>query len=222
VLLVIALYNLGAEYEHLQELPQALSVYRKALALARAMPQAGAALVASLATAHDDVRAALLRRHARLQRESLRALPSPFEARQLQVRVLQGVSTRWQDRTQSLPALIEVMARQWQARPGKYLAFFSSFDYLRQASEALRAGYPLLPQWQALHGQGALDLELLTTIQLSGWQGPVGAGAGAPLKVISTRRFCGSRTPSAVSTNGRPSPNASVPIASAGTPLPAR
>jgi DNA excision repair protein ERCC-2 len=76
------------------------------------------------------------------------ALPSPFEARQLQVRVLQGVSTRWQDRTQSLPALIEVMARQWQARPGKYLAFFSSFDYLRQASEALRAGYPLLPQWQ--------------------------------------------------------------------------
>ena len=31
-----------------------------------------------------------------------------------------------------------------------------------------------------------------------GVQGPLDTGAGAPLKVISTRRFCGSRTPSAV------------------------
>ncbi|MEI7784066.1 MAG: ATP-dependent DNA helicase [Betaproteobacteria bacterium] len=76
------------------------------------------------------------------------ALPSPFEAGQLQVRVLQGVSTRWQDRAQSLPTLVEVMARQWQLRPGKYLAFFSSFDYLRQASEALQQRHPQLPQWQ--------------------------------------------------------------------------
>ena len=75
-------------------------------------------------------------------------LPSPFESGQLQVRVLQGISTRWQDRAQSLPALVEVMARQWQARPGKYLAFFSSFEYLRQASQALHLHHPLLPQWQ--------------------------------------------------------------------------
>ena len=41
-------------------------------------------------------------------------------------------------------------------------------------------------------------------------------------KVISTRRFCGSRTPSAVSTSGRLSPNASVVIEPSGTPRPAR
>ena len=41
-------------------------------------------------------------------------------------------------------------------------------------------------------------------------------------KVISTRRFCGSRTPSAVSTSGRLSPNASVDIAVRGTPRPSR
>jgi hypothetical protein len=41
-------------------------------------------------------------------------------------------------------------------------------------------------------------------------------------KVISTRRFCGSRTPSAVSTSGLLLPNASVDIAPSGTPLPAR
>ena len=41
-------------------------------------------------------------------------------------------------------------------------------------------------------------------------------------KVISTRRFCGSRTPSAVSTSGRLSPNASVVMTPSGTPRPAR
>jgi Rad3-related DNA helicase len=72
----------------------------------------------------------------------------PFHAEQLKVRVLQGVSTRWADRSLSLPALVEVMAAQWQEREGKYLAFFSSFDYLQQASAALQQSYPQLPQWQ--------------------------------------------------------------------------
>jgi Rad3-related DNA helicase len=40
------------------------------------------------------------------------------------------------------------MAAQWQAREGKYLAFFSSFDYLQQASAALQQSHPQLPQWQ--------------------------------------------------------------------------
>jgi DNA excision repair protein ERCC-2 len=75
-------------------------------------------------------------------------LPSPFAAAQLKVQVMRGVSTRWADRMQSLPALVSVMARQWQARPGKYLAFFSSFDYLQQASAALQASHPQVPQWQ--------------------------------------------------------------------------
>jgi Rad3-related DNA helicase len=75
-------------------------------------------------------------------------LPSPFAAAQLQVQVMRGVSTRWADRTQSLPALVSVIARQWQTRPGKYLAFFSSFDYLQQASAALQASHPQVPQWQ--------------------------------------------------------------------------
>jgi Rad3-related DNA helicase len=72
----------------------------------------------------------------------------PFHAGQLEVRVLQGVSTRWADRSLSLPALVGVMAAQWQAREGKYLAFFSSFDYLQQASAALQQSHPQLPQWQ--------------------------------------------------------------------------
>lgn len=75
-------------------------------------------------------------------------LASPFSVEQLEVRVLSRVSTRWADRSKSLPALIRVMAAQWRRRPGKYLAFFSSFDYLHQASTALLESHPEVPQWR--------------------------------------------------------------------------
>lgn len=75
-------------------------------------------------------------------------LPSPFDRDQLEVRILSRVSTRWTDRPQSLPTLVDVMATQWFSRPGNYLAFFSSYDYLRQASAALRERHPEIPQWQ--------------------------------------------------------------------------
>ncbi len=75
-------------------------------------------------------------------------LPVPFSAKQLEVRVSSKVSTRWADRERSLPRLVDIMAMQWRSRPGKYLAFFSSFDYLRQASSALQVHHPAIPQWQ--------------------------------------------------------------------------
>lgn len=75
-------------------------------------------------------------------------VPSPFRAEQLDVRILQGVSTRWRDRSKSLQTLVDVMADQWLRQSGKYLAFFSSFDYLSQASQALEQRHPLVPQWQ--------------------------------------------------------------------------
>lgn len=75
-------------------------------------------------------------------------LPVPFHSEQLQVRVAAKVSTRWADRPQSLPALVHIMAAQWRSRPGKYLAFFSSFDYLGQVSAALQTHYPQVPQWR--------------------------------------------------------------------------
>ncbi len=77
-------------------------------------------------------------------------VPSPFAAAQLQVVVHPRISTRWQDRAGSLPALVDVMAAQWAAEPGKYLAFFSSFDYLQQAADALAQAHPGLPQWRQM------------------------------------------------------------------------
>ncbi len=73
---------------------------------------------------------------------------SPFTADQLSVRVVRAVSTRWQHRSQSLPTLVAIMAEQYRRQPGNYLAFFSSFDYLQQASAALAESCPDIAIWQ--------------------------------------------------------------------------
>ncbi|WP_313084705.1 ATP-dependent DNA helicase [Pseudomonas sp.] len=73
---------------------------------------------------------------------------SPFRAEQLQVRHARHISTRFRDRQASLHAVVELLAEQYQARPGNYLAFFSSFDYLQQATALLRTRHPQLPHWE--------------------------------------------------------------------------
>jgi DNA excision repair protein ERCC-2 len=77
---------------------------------------------------------------------------SPFRAEQLQVRVAQHISTRYQDRRASLQAIVDLLARQYQERPGNYLAFFSSFDYLQQVTSLLGAQHPHLPYWEQTRG----------------------------------------------------------------------
>jgi Rad3-related DNA helicase len=72
-------------------------------------------------------------------------VPSPFDASQLQVRLASAVSTRYNDRQQSLHSVARIVAEQYQRQPGNYLAFFSSFDYLNQVVEQLHASYPQVP-----------------------------------------------------------------------------
>ncbi|WP_231638142.1 ATP-dependent DNA helicase [Piscinibacter sakaiensis] len=72
---------------------------------------------------------------------------SPFRAEQLQVRLATGVSTRWPDRAASVAPIVALIAQQFAQAPGNYLAFFSSFDYLQQVADALRAAHPGVPVW---------------------------------------------------------------------------
>lgn len=72
-------------------------------------------------------------------------VPSPFRAEQLQVRIADTISTRWQDRERSLAVLVSLMATQYRTQPGNYLAFFSSYDYLQQAAKLLRQQHPDIP-----------------------------------------------------------------------------
>jgi Rad3-related DNA helicase len=75
-------------------------------------------------------------------------LPPAFDPAHLCVQVAQGVSTRYAHRSRSLAALVDLIARQFDAHPGNYLAFFSSFDYLEQAAALLQQRRPDLPQWR--------------------------------------------------------------------------
>lgn len=72
---------------------------------------------------------------------------APFQAEQLSVRIVREVSTRWRDRAASLAPIARLMGTQFAARPGNYLAFFSSHDYLQQAAAAFAAAHPEVPTW---------------------------------------------------------------------------
>ncbi|WP_290877092.1 ATP-dependent DNA helicase [Aquabacterium sp.] len=74
--------------------------------------------------------------------------PSPFKAEQLQVHVARQISTRYADRAASMPAMVALMAQQFSDRPGNYLAFFSSHDYLQEVAARLQAQHPGIPVWK--------------------------------------------------------------------------
>jgi Rad3-related DNA helicase len=77
---------------------------------------------------------------------------SPFSADQLQVHIVSQISTRFTHRQASLEPIVELIARQFGERPGNYLAFFSSFDYLQQVSQLLAERHPHIPLWQQSRG----------------------------------------------------------------------
>jgi DNA excision repair protein ERCC-2 len=73
---------------------------------------------------------------------------APFRAEQLSVHIARGVSTRYRHRSNSLAPIAQLIATQYAAAPGNYIAFFSSFDYLEQAVSEFSARHPSIPTWQ--------------------------------------------------------------------------
>ncbi len=86
-------------------------------------------------------------------------VPSPFGPEQLQVRIAPHISTRWSHRQASLTPMADVMAKQFNAQPGNYLAFFSSFDYLQQALDRLQERHREVPTWAQSRGMTEPDRE---------------------------------------------------------------
>ncbi len=72
---------------------------------------------------------------------------APFQAAQLEVRVAGHISTRYADRERSAEPIARLMARQYRRRPGNYLSYFSSFDYLERCARAFMLGHPDIPVW---------------------------------------------------------------------------
>ncbi|MFL1514277.1 ATP-dependent DNA helicase [Pseudomonas prosekii] len=77
---------------------------------------------------------------------------SPFHADQLQVSIVSRISTRFVHRQASLEPIVELIARQFSERPGNYLAFFSSFDYLQQVAQLLAERHPQISLWSQSRG----------------------------------------------------------------------
>ena len=72
---------------------------------------------------------------------------SPFGSEQLTVKIVPSISTRYRDRGRSLGPIADLIAEQFTAQPGNYLAFFSSFEYLNGVAAQVAARYPTVPIW---------------------------------------------------------------------------
>jgi Rad3-related DNA helicase len=82
---------------------------------------------------------------------------SPFSREQLDVRIVSQISTRFTHRQASLAPIVDLMAEQFETRPGNYLAFFSSFDYLQQVVELMQRTHPQITLWQQARGMSESD-----------------------------------------------------------------
>jgi DNA excision repair protein ERCC-2 len=72
---------------------------------------------------------------------------SPFDPEQLTIRLVPSISTRYRDRGRSLGPIGRLIAEQYAAQPGNYLAFFSSFEYMNAAAAHVATSYPTIPLW---------------------------------------------------------------------------
>ena len=79
---------------------------------------------------------------------------SPFHADQLKVHIVSRISTRYVHRQASLEPIVDLIANQFSERPGNYLAFFSSFDYLQQVAQLLAQKHPHINLWSQSRGMG--------------------------------------------------------------------
>lgn len=98
-------------------------------------------------------------------------VPTPFTAAQLQVRLAGHISTRYQHREASLGPIADLMAAQFGERPGNYLAFFSSFDYLQRVLALFTERAPQVPVWAQSRGMSEPEREQFLARFGAGGQG---------------------------------------------------
>ncbi|MGB0958146.1 MAG: ATP-dependent DNA helicase, partial [Litorivicinus sp.] len=79
-------------------------------------------------------------------------VPSPFAAEQLQVVIPPGLSTRYQQRADSLSAVAHEITQQCHRQPGNYWVFASSYEYLGQIHDAVAAMAPDLTRHRQAPG----------------------------------------------------------------------
>jgi DNA excision repair protein ERCC-2 len=94
---------------------------------------------------------------------------SPFKATQLQIKVVPQISTR--DREESHLPIVKLMTQQFNAKPGNYLAFFSSYEYLQNVLTLLRNRSPHIVVWEQSRAMDEADKERFLAQFIHGGQG---------------------------------------------------
>ncbi|MEZ0316404.1 MAG: ATP-dependent DNA helicase, partial [Methylophilaceae bacterium] len=84
---------------------------------------------------------------------------SPFTPEQLEVKLVTHISTRFLRRKFSVMPIVQLMAKQYKAKPGNYLLFMSSFDYLQQVYEVFSERFPEIPVRQQSRMMTELERE---------------------------------------------------------------
>lgn len=98
-------------------------------------------------------------------------VPAPFEASQLAVHLVPGISTRWADRARSVGPIADLIASQYARHPGNYLAFFSSYDYLQRVAQHLADVHPQIPAWIQSAGMSEAQRQAFIARLTPGGQG---------------------------------------------------
>ncbi len=86
------------------------------------------------------------------ERAAFMNVDGPFRPQQLKIHIAAHVSTRWRDRERSLLPIVDLMARQYAERPGNYLGFLSSFDYVQRIFALMQERHPGIPLWVQASG----------------------------------------------------------------------
>ncbi|KRM71347.1 ATP-dependent DNA helicase [Lacticaseibacillus brantae] len=69
-------------------------------------------------------------------------LPSPFDQRNLKLIATSNIQTTYQQRAANLPTIVASLETLIAAKPGNYLFFFPSYQYLEQVYTAFAAAHP--------------------------------------------------------------------------------
>ena len=84
---------------------------------------------------------------------------SPFHPDQLTVKVARNISTKFKQRKDSLVLLVNLIGKQYLLKPGNYIVFLSSFDYLNQVKGLFQEIYPNIPTRAQMRTMSDTDKE---------------------------------------------------------------
>ncbi len=105
---------------------------------------------------------------------------SPFTTEQLKVSIALNISTRYSDRKRSLTPMARLMAQQYREKPGNYLAFLSSYEYLDQVADALCLEEGGIEVWRQSRSMSEKDRDAFLSRFIEGGKGIGFAVLGGP------------------------------------------